>query len=59
MEGGGRCLNCQHNTKGINCNECVKGYFRPTGKNWNEIDVCQREFILFLLNRRNNQGPFE
>ncbi|KAH7701646.1 laminin alpha [Aphelenchoides avenae] len=40
-EGGGRCKNCQDNTQGINCNECVPGYYRPYGKLWNETDVCQ------------------
>uniref|UniRef100_A0A0K0F7N6 Laminin subunit alpha-5 (inferred by orthology to a human protein) n=1 Tax=Strongyloides venezuelensis TaxID=75913 RepID=A0A0K0F7N6_STRVS len=40
--GGGRCLNCQHNTKGINCNECVDGYYKPEGKKWSDIDVCKK-----------------
>ncbi|CAK1588443.1 unnamed protein product [Parnassius mnemosyne] len=40
-EGGGVCQNCQHNTEGINCNKCKPTYFRPYGKKWDEIDVCQ------------------
>lgn len=40
-DGGGVCQNCQHNTQGINCNECKPGYYRPHGKYWNETDVCQ------------------
>ncbi|KAL3115246.1 hypothetical protein niasHT_010876 [Heterodera trifolii] len=39
--GGGRCQNCQHNTKGINCNQCTAGFYRPNGKEWSELDVCQ------------------
>ena len=42
-EGGGRCLNCQHNTEGINCNKCKAKYYRPHEKHWNETDVCQRK----------------
>ncbi|TMS36985.1 hypothetical protein L596_004022 [Steinernema carpocapsae] len=40
FDGGGRCLNCQHNTNGINCNKCADKFFRPVGKFWNETDVC-------------------
>ncbi|XP_064094479.1 laminin subunit alpha-like isoform X2 [Macrobrachium nipponense] len=40
-EGGGVCQNCRHNTKGINCNECMDGYYRPYGKELNDTDVCQ------------------
>lgn len=40
-EGGGRCLECQHNTEGINCNKCKNGFYRPVGKSWNDVDVCQ------------------
>ncbi|XP_050097931.1 laminin subunit alpha isoform X1 [Anopheles aquasalis] len=40
-EGGGVCQNCQHNTKGINCNQCQDKFFRPRGKFWNETDVCE------------------
>ncbi|XP_037946379.1 laminin subunit alpha-like [Teleopsis dalmanni] len=40
-DGGGKCLNCQHNTEGINCNKCKPKYYRPRGKYWNETDVCK------------------
>ncbi|XP_037870167.2 laminin subunit alpha [Bombyx mori] len=40
-EGGGKCQNCQHNTEGINCNKCRPTFYRPYGKRWDELDVCQ------------------
>lgn len=42
-EGGGVCLNCKHNTQGINCDQCKPGFFRPYDKPLNATDVCQRE----------------
>ncbi|XP_062386045.1 laminin subunit alpha-3-like isoform X2 [Sardina pilchardus] len=30
-DGGGVCLNCQHNTAGTNCELCAEGHYRPYG----------------------------
>ncbi|XP_066250557.1 laminin subunit alpha isoform X1 [Euwallacea similis] len=40
FDGGGVCLNCRHNTEGINCNKCRPTFYRPLYKSWNETDVC-------------------
>lgn len=59
-EGGGVCLNCQHNTEGINCHKCVPGYFRPYGKELTAWDVCESKFLkhISFQFRNCNSGAF-
>ncbi|RUS82429.1 hypothetical protein EGW08_009817 [Elysia chlorotica] len=40
-EGGGVCQNCQDNTQGINCEQCVFGFYRPYGVPRNVTNACQ------------------
>lgn len=39
-EGGGVCLNCRHNTEGVNCEKCRSTYYRPYNRPLNATDVC-------------------
>uniref|UniRef100_T1KF65 Laminin subunit alpha n=1 Tax=Tetranychus urticae TaxID=32264 RepID=T1KF65_TETUR len=39
-EGGGRCIKCDHNTKGINCHECKFGFYRRKGLPLNATNIC-------------------
>jgi hypothetical protein len=34
------CINCQHLTAGQYCESCEEGYYRETGKNFTDADVC-------------------
>ncbi|CAD5206351.1 unnamed protein product [Bursaphelenchus okinawaensis] len=40
-EGGGTCVDCQHNTEGINCERCKKEYYRPANVSHYRPDACR------------------
>ncbi|XP_076800337.1 laminin subunit alpha-5-like isoform X2 [Clavelina lepadiformis] len=40
-EGGGMCQNCQHNTAGINCEQCASGYWRPADIDPSDPNGCR------------------
>ncbi|XP_064625988.1 laminin subunit alpha lam-3-like [Lineus longissimus] len=42
FNGGGVCLDCQHNTEGINCQTCKDGYFRPNNLPPDHPNPCQQ-----------------
>ena len=42
-EGGGVCQECGHFTTGINCEQCMDGYYRPPGVQANDTEPCRRE----------------
>ena len=47
--GGGVCRNCRDNTKGINCHECVNGYYRRPNTTLNSTEVGHFQFLFFVL----------
>ncbi|CAD5209051.1 unnamed protein product [Bursaphelenchus xylophilus] len=40
-EGGGRCVDCKHNTEGINCERCKKEFYRPANVSHYQPDSCR------------------
>jgi len=49
MSGGGVCQNCQHNTAGINCEQCRDGFYRPFNVPLDSPHVCRRTIDLFYI----------
>ena len=44
-EGGGECQECQRFTRGINCEQCIDGFFRPPGVPANSTEPCRRKSL--------------
>jgi len=44
-EGGGVCQDCRDHTTGINCEQCVDGYYRPFDRSPADRDACQRKYL--------------
>lgn len=40
-EGGGRCLDCRHNTEGVNCEKCRQDFYRPADVSHYQPDACR------------------
>ncbi|XP_041351149.1 usherin-like [Gigantopelta aegis] len=38
--GGGKCVDCKHNTTGRFCDVCVDFLYRPEGRSYHALDVC-------------------
>lgn len=47
-DGGGVCIDCQHNTAGVNCELCEDGYYRLGNQALESPSVCEGEFDVNL-----------
>lgn len=43
---GGVCDDCQHNTRGQNCEQCKPFFYHESTKNISHPEACQRKFLL-------------
>ncbi|KAH7728641.1 laminin alpha 1 chain [Aphelenchoides avenae] len=40
-EGGGKCIDCKHNTAGTNCEKCLPEFYRPSNVSHYRQDACR------------------
>lgn len=43
---GGVCDDCQHNTRGQNCEQCKPFYYHDMTKDISDLEACQRKFSI-------------
>jgi hypothetical protein len=49
---GGVCDDCQHNTVGHKCEQCIAFFYLSPGREISDVDACQRKAI----NKKNDLG---